>query len=80
VTLIDISVPIRTAMPIYEGNPGVALERVLSILDGETANVSRLDLGVDRRRPGAGSTPHALRGARGASRRARGPWPARHRS
>jgi arylformamidase len=46
VTLIDISVPIRTTMPIYEGNPGVALERVLSILEGETANVSRLDLGV----------------------------------
>jgi len=46
VTLIDISVPIRMTMPIYEGNPGVSLERVLSILDGEAANVSRLDLGV----------------------------------
>jgi arylformamidase len=46
VTLIDISVPIRTTMPIYEGNPGVSLQRVLSILEGEVANVSRLDLGV----------------------------------
>jgi arylformamidase len=45
-TLIDISVPIRPSMPIYDRNPGVRLERALSIPDGETANVSRLELGV----------------------------------
>jgi arylformamidase len=45
-TLIDISVPIRTPMPVYDRNPGVRLERVLSIPEGETANVSRLELGV----------------------------------
>jgi arylformamidase len=44
--LIDISVPIRPSMPIYDRNPGVRLERALSIPDGETANVSRLELGV----------------------------------
>jgi arylformamidase len=45
-TLIDISVPIRQRMPIYEGNPGVLLECVQSIADGATANVSQLDIGV----------------------------------
>jgi arylformamidase len=45
-TLIDVSVPIRTRMPIYAGNPGVALERVQSIPHGHAANVSSLELGV----------------------------------
>jgi arylformamidase len=42
----DISVPIHPDMIIYEGNPGMALERVDSIEDGASANVSRLELGV----------------------------------
>jgi arylformamidase len=45
-TLTDISVPIRERMPIYDRNPGVRLERALSIPRGDTANVSRLELGV----------------------------------
>lgn len=45
-SLIDISVPIRERMPIYDGNPGVRLERALSIRRGDAANVSRLELGV----------------------------------
>jgi arylformamidase len=45
-TLIDISVPIRPRMPIYDRNPGVRIERELSIPDGEVANVSRLELGA----------------------------------
>jgi arylformamidase len=45
-TLVDVSVAIRPQMPIYDRNPGVCLERVLSISDGEAANVSRLELGV----------------------------------
>jgi arylformamidase len=45
-TLIDISVPIRSRMPIYDRNPGVRLERALSIPAGDAANVSRLELGV----------------------------------
>ena len=44
--IFDISVPIRPGMIIYEGNPGVALERVDSIDEGAKANVSRLELGV----------------------------------
>jgi len=44
--LIDISVSIRERMPIYDANPGVRLERALSIPRGDTANVSRLELGV----------------------------------
>ncbi|MEO8290426.1 MAG: cyclase family protein [Gaiellaceae bacterium] len=42
----DISVPIREGMPIYDGNPGIRLERASSIAEGAPANVSRLDLGV----------------------------------
>ncbi len=44
--IIDISVPIRTGMVTYPGDPQVLLERVESIPDGASANVSRLDLGV----------------------------------
>jgi len=46
VTLIDISVPIRSRMPIYEGNAGVALACVMSLANGDAANVSKLELGV----------------------------------
>lgn len=42
----DISVPIRSDMPIYDGNPGVELERVEAIADGDSANVSGLSLGA----------------------------------
>ena len=42
----DISVPIRSDMPIYDGNPGVEVERVDSIAEGAPANVSRLTLGA----------------------------------
>jgi arylformamidase len=42
----DISVPIREEMPIYAGNPAVTLTRVQSLVDGASANVSKLELGV----------------------------------
>ena len=45
-TLIDISVPIHEGMPVYDKNPGVRLDRALSIDRGDPANVSRLDFGV----------------------------------
>jgi arylformamidase len=46
VTLIDVTVPIRNGMPVYDRNPGVHLERARSIADGDTVNISRLELGV----------------------------------
>jgi arylformamidase len=44
--IIDISVPIHSGMVTYPGDPQVLLERVESIRDGASANVSRLDMGV----------------------------------
>jgi arylformamidase len=44
--ILDISVPIRERMVIYEGDPEVRLERVASIARGATANLSRLDFGL----------------------------------
>jgi arylformamidase len=43
---IDVSVTIRPRMPIYEGNPRVAVELAQSIERGDAANVSRLELGA----------------------------------
>jgi RpiB/LacA/LacB family sugar-phosphate isomerase len=42
----DISVPIHPEMHVYEGNPGVRVERHMSIAEGADANVSLLELGV----------------------------------
>jgi arylformamidase len=44
--IIDVSVPIREDMPVYEGNTGIRLTRVQSIDDGAPANVSELELGT----------------------------------
>jgi arylformamidase len=44
--IFDISVPIRTGMVTYPGDPEVRLERASSIAEGATSNNSRLDLGV----------------------------------
>jgi arylformamidase len=46
VEFFDISVPIRPGMVTYEGDPDVRLERAVSIAEGATANISRLDFGV----------------------------------
>jgi arylformamidase len=46
VTIYDVSVPIRPGMVIYDGNPGVHLERASSIEAGARSNISRLELGV----------------------------------
>jgi arylformamidase len=46
VKLIDVTVPIRNGMPVYDNNPGVTLERARSIADGDAVNISRLDVGV----------------------------------
>ena len=44
--IIDISVPIRPGMVVYEGDPPVDLELVRSLAEGASANLSRLDFGV----------------------------------
>jgi arylformamidase len=46
VRLIDVTVPIRDGMPVYDRNPAVHLERARSIAAGDMVNISRLDLGV----------------------------------
>lgn len=42
----DITVPIRSGMPIYEGDPGVNIEAWSSLAKGSSANVSFLHLGA----------------------------------
>jgi arylformamidase len=44
--ILDVSVPVRDGMVVYEGDPEVRLERVSSLADGAIANISRLELGV----------------------------------
>lgn len=43
--LHDVSIPVRPGMIIYRRNPGVEVERALSIDGGDGANVSRLTMG-----------------------------------
>ncbi len=44
--IYDVTVGITPAMPVWPGDPPVALTRVNSISEGVNANVSRLDAGV----------------------------------
>jgi len=44
--ILDVSIPIRTRMPIYPANAGVALQQIDAIADGAVANVSAVDLGA----------------------------------
>ena len=43
---IDVTLPIRPGMPVYDGDPAVSLERVTSLAAGGVCNLSRLDFGV----------------------------------
>ena len=43
---IDVSVPLRPGIAIFEGDPTFHLERAFSIAGGALCNVSRLDMGV----------------------------------
>ncbi len=43
---IDISVPIRPGMIVYEGDPPVEVDRAAQISAGDPSNVSRLNLGA----------------------------------
>jgi arylformamidase len=46
VELIDITVPIRTGMVTYPGDPQVTVERVASLADGDVANISRVAMSL----------------------------------
>ena len=78
--IFDISVPIRTGMVTYPGDPQVRLERVASIADGAPANVSKLDLGVHSGTH-VDAPVHFIEGAAGAEElpAGRAPRPVRRR-
>jgi len=44
--IYDITVPIRSGMPIYEGDPGVNIEAWSALTKGDSANVSFLHFGA----------------------------------
>jgi arylformamidase len=46
VEYIDVTVPVRSGMPVYEGDPAVELQRVTSMTEGGICNISRLDFGL----------------------------------
>jgi arylformamidase len=43
---IDVSVPIRTGMVHWPGNPPVVIERTLAMERGDNANISRISMGT----------------------------------
>ena len=45
-TIYDISLPISPNLPVWEGDPAVELELILSMDEGADANVSRIAAGV----------------------------------
>jgi arylformamidase len=42
----DISVPLRTGMVVYPGDPPMTMTRAMSLAAGDIANVSQMELGV----------------------------------
>jgi arylformamidase len=44
--IYDVTVPIRSGMPIYEGDPGVEIKAWSALAKGDSANVSFLNLGA----------------------------------
>jgi len=42
----DISVPLRTGMVVYPGDPPMTMTRAMSLAVGDIANVSQMELGV----------------------------------
>ncbi len=44
--IFDVTVAIRSDMPIYEGDPAVKVESFMAIARGDSANVSRISFGV----------------------------------
>jgi arylformamidase len=44
--IFDVTVPISENVPIYEGDPPVRIRTVMSLANGDTANVSEIAFGV----------------------------------
>ncbi|MFN2576081.1 MAG: cyclase family protein [Pyrinomonadaceae bacterium] len=44
--IYDITVPIRSAMPVYEGDPGVKIDAWSAFAKGDSSNVSMLEFGA----------------------------------
>jgi len=44
--IYDVTVPIRSGMPIYEGDPGIDIQPWSSLVKGDSANVSFLHFGA----------------------------------
>jgi arylformamidase len=44
--IYDITVPIRSAMPVYEGDPGVKIDPWSAFAKGDSSNVSMLNFGA----------------------------------
>ncbi len=44
--LIDISVPLRAGMVVWEGDPPFRIDQVVSMSDGEEVNMMRLDVSI----------------------------------
>src|SRR3954451_20405296 len=44
--IYDITVPIRTNMPVYEGDPGVKIDAWSAFAKGDSSNVSMLNFGA----------------------------------
>src|SRR5207253_4917985 len=42
----DVTVPIRSGMPIYEGDPGIEIKAWSALAKGDSANVSFLHFGA----------------------------------
>src|SRR5216110_310274 len=44
--IYDVTVPIRTTMPVYEGDPGVKIDAWSAFAKGDSSNVSMLNFGA----------------------------------
>src|ERR1043166_3459049 len=44
--IYDITVPIHSTMPVYEGDPGVKIDAWSAFAKGDSANVSMLNFGA----------------------------------
>src|SRR5438046_1557062 len=44
--IYDITVPVRSGMPVYEGDPGVEIKAWSALAKGDSSNVSALSFGA----------------------------------